>query len=93
MKMWELLDRPEKWIKNNYAQNEDNHVVALDSQEACKWCLFGGIRRVYDYGTEACKVISKIEKRIAPADHIIQWNDAPERTWEEVHALLKELDI
>lgn len=37
------------------------------------------------------------EKRITVHRHLNQtpskWNDDDERTWEEVHALLKELDI
>jgi hypothetical protein len=77
MKAWQLLDSKEKWCQG------------VSTNEKGQRCMMSAVEKVYGfmYG----------EKRGDLMDYLGQWptswNDAPHRTWEEVHALLKELDI
>jgi hypothetical protein len=90
MKAYELLDSPEKWTQGAMARNADGDVVAVTSPKAVRWCLAGAIKR--SNGTEdwekAYDAFFETNKRRG-----ISWNDAPERTFEEVRAALIEADV
>lgn len=93
MKAHELLDSPEKWIKGKNAINSMGEMVSSISDNAKCFCIIGAIAHCYliqnfdIYKDNISKVMFRLPVEIAT------WNDAPERTYEEVHSLLKELDI
>lgn len=94
MKAYELLDKPEKWTQNAFGKLPNGIATGSKDPEACSWCLSGALIKCYDiyedsslYQRQRDKVISKL------GIHILRWNDTPGRTYEEVIALLKELDI
>lgn len=92
MKVYELLDKPEKWCKGAYAKNAANEETHWQAPEASSWCLDGALCRCY--GNDAC--VNDFEPLIRnhlQAANIATWNDSPKRTWEDVVKLCRELDI
>ena len=97
MKMKELLDSEEKWTKGTYARDKRGKGISPICSNAVCFCLLGAIEKCYssekkenlDYA-----VISKIRRHLnLRTGTIACWNDAPERTFEEVKSLVEELDI
>lgn len=78
MKVKEFLT-PERWAKGD--------DVYLDNRD----CLLTAICRCY----EDSQVEWGIKRRVREAVNgsLIDWNDAPERTFQEVKALVEKLDI
>lgn len=71
---------PERWIKSRW-YNDDY---------TC-FCLVGALDFIYP-DTESKSVYDRIVKTL-PTTSISSWNDAPERTFEEVLEKCKELGI
>ena len=90
MKVYELLDRPEKWTTQADAKNESGKAVRFDDPNARCWCILGALAKCH--GLHESFQIQYMIKRIV-GGHISSWNDAPERTYEDVIKLCKELDI
>jgi len=89
MKLKELYAGPENWTQRSCALNSENVAVPTFHATACKWCLFGGIRKCYP--SEGQQIISLIEKHLK--QNHIEWNDSPERKFEDVKTLVEVLDI
>lgn len=65
-------------------------------QNICKVCLGGAFVFKYEKRLEASEEVIKFAQLIKTeknCDDLVGWNDAPERTFEEVLALCKEYDI
>jgi hypothetical protein len=77
---------PERWIKGAYYgyRDEDGRVHIWQYKNANCWCLDGAIREIHGADL-AEELIRKIDT--------VCFNDAPERTFEEVLAKCKELGI
>lgn len=99
MKVKELLSDKSKWIKNVFAKNKEGDEVNYHDPTAYSFCLAGAVRRCY---SETEEVFHDISLQISIKTHqditqwnwsIVQWNDDPERTFEEVKELVEELDI
>ncbi len=89
MKAYQLLET-KGWTKGASARNKKGLVTPPFSKSATCFCTFGALQVVY--GPEYLKALTKIEDYLnVPA--IATWNDAPERTKEEVIAVLKHLDL
>lgn len=97
MKAYELLSSKEKWAKRAYAYDEKGAPCDPRDEKAVCFCLLGAIDRCY--GKTPMRVRSKdiflgvLEKLKNKVGNVPHWNDAEERTYEEVVAVLKELDI
>lgn len=91
MKAWELLSKPGAWTQKVCARDEFGTRVGATSDSACSWCIIGAILRLYPY--EVGDLREKLYGVLPKGFSIAQWNDTPERTQEEVVAVLKELDI
>lgn len=95
MKIYELLDSPDKWCKGNLAVNKSNEPVMEDEKSACKWCLIGALYKCYSDSTQIVLdteyLLSK--KLRVDINEIEVWNDDPNTTYEDVIKLCKELDI
>ena len=92
------LDKPEKWCKGSYAVTKTGLPVMASDPDACKWCVAGVINlmilknnnwAVFENYLETFRKVAGIVK---PFTKNSDWNDAPERTWEEVHAALVETE-
>lgn len=94
MKAHELLNTPEKWTKGAFAKDHTGCNVNYNSALAICFCLGGAINRCYNNPEDVFVNANKIGKFLnLPNLKLTEWNDAPERTYEEVITILKELDI
>ncbi len=98
MKAHELLDRPGKWTKGYYATDTNYNEVVPDDPKACRWCVYGALRKCYEKGDEFSAVLSKLTNRLVSNPNfnpsvVTYWNDHPDTVWGTVHDLLKELDV
>ena len=97
MKAYELLSSPEKWTTEVAARNKDNEQVTVDSPEACKFCIYGAIRKCYGEPESIPKeVILNLQKvmdkfNFSSTNELFKWNDSS--IYEEVVSVLKELEI
>lgn len=85
---------PERWIKRGGALDETGDSCWGKFDRAVKFCLYGACKYIYDptYKLEQRpKEITRLYNSIN--DSVVEWNDAPERTFEEVLAKVKELGI
>lgn len=96
MKMHELLASPEKWTKGAYAMDASGLHVPERHPDARRWCLLGAAN--YCYGLASVAVEMRIRDALLAgsgdkATGIASWNDAPDRTFDDVRKLLLDLDI
>lgn len=47
MKVYELLNSPEKWAKGNYSFTRDGQPVRWNHPGAIRWCVMGAIYKCY----------------------------------------------
>lgn len=91
-KITELLDHPSKWSQGSYARLADGSHALGNLLEATMWCLTAAIDMCY--GSQSEPIRAKVSKAInMDSEHIHLWNDAPERTYEDVIKLCKKLKI
>jgi hypothetical protein len=90
MKVRELLDKPEKWTKGWWARDSKGRMVIFDTT-AVSWCLVGAIEECYSY-SERRAIDLKVQEALL-VSRIDIWNDAPERTFEDIKDLVEKLDI
>lgn len=98
MKIKELLSDRSKWTKGYSALDTVGWIVTPNSPDAVCWCLYGAIRVCYPDFSDLTKVGTKLNDTIQhkignKSITYIIWQDQPERTFEEVKALVEELDI
>lgn len=84
MKAWELIDSPEKWHQGGAHRTDEKGVVVAR-------CLISAIVEAYR-GFDSNEMLAKVKAKLG-IEYAVPWNDAPERKWEEVYGVLKELDI
>lgn len=73
--------KPWRWTQGTYAQDAEGRDVQAKSPYAMCWCLLGacrklGLQRDLLYGQDMSSVV--------------EFNDAPSRTFEQIQAKLKE---
>lgn len=92
MKVKELFDgNPDRWTQGSYAIDKEGNKVPYDSEKARAWCLDGAISKCYgELSEEYWDIYTRINNKV---DGYISWNDNPYRKFEEVKALVEELDI
>lgn len=82
MTLQEFFSRENSWVQCSYSiYNEKFHTI--------QYCLLGGIHEVY--GLHYLTIMNIIKKEIKSP--ITFWNDAKERTIEDVRNLVKKLNI
>jgi hypothetical protein len=79
------------WIQDTFAEDMFGNPVYSTDAAACRWCLSGALNKaddVYDRpGPLAVYAFEAIKDEIGEHD-IEAWNDAPDRTQDEVLALI-----
>lgn len=88
MSILSFLNR-DTWIQGY--SSRDATGQPCHSIQGCKWCLLGAIEKISKSIKEEIYLRVKLRKIIGL--NIIDFNDAPERTWEEVEAAIKEAGI
>ncbi len=91
---------PETWGKGASVMYSNGMPCYNDTDpNAARWCALGWARKVYaDDGTNKLnsiynKMDTYLESKTYPGDYVSRWNDAPERTFEEVKEMFTVLDI
>ena len=92
MKIHELYTNESKWTKRAEARNSEGDKTFFDDHEATCFCLFGALFKCYPDNKERRGIRLRIEARLNFVP-ITQWNDDPNRTFEEVKQLAVDLDI
>lgn len=95
MKVKELLSDPTKWCQGDLAQNKNNKRTEPDTNKALKWSLLGAIYKCYGNGSRCRSLMTKVEHHLQLEDFkgIQRWNDVKDRRFEEVMALVNNLDL
>ncbi len=97
MKAYELLEST-GWCQGTYARDANGEAVHAMDEEACSYCILGAIWKTYGYG-DASDLVRRIlskgkgKRRGHSIRSIAEWQDAQERTKEEVIAALKAADV
>lgn len=98
MKVGELLSTAAQWTKG--APSRDKRGKALCEmyhKGAVKWCLSRAIKHCYVPDTAECAVVREAVCNYLHKEnetyYIVGWNDAPERTFADIKALVEALDI
>lgn len=76
------------WTKGAYARDAENVNVDENDPSACSWCIQGALYRA-GAGTEMQEAVESAVETLTGAEYIHVFNDAPERTKEEVLELLR----
>jgi len=91
MKIKELFSNDSsRWTRGANARDINGAREDVDSNSALCWCLVGASIKCYGRSSWSyiCdKIVDKVGCRV------VDWNDAPGRTFEDVKALVEELDI
>lgn len=83
MTLQELYDAPEKWTKGYFIR----HYRGKSS-----FCLVGALGMCYS-GEKMYEVYEKLSKAAGDVDCLTKWNDAPERTFEDIQRVIKEANV
>lgn len=90
----ELFADPARWTQLANSKTSEGQTCYVHSPQANCFCLAGGVMRVYPEVTDLMRVFKLLSTEIAKDTcGIICWNDIPERTAQEVQALVKKLNI
>lgn len=77
-------DNPSTWCQGASRKLEGDKVISC--------CLIGAVSMVYKEWPDIFRVDEKIRKHLGYVC-ISLWNDDPKRTFEDIKALVKELNI
>lgn len=92
MKVKELLISEDVWTTQHLARNINGESTYSQDIDAVCWCLLGAIGNCYMLNEHKRKqVINKVESHLKMG--IAEWNDKPERTFDDVRNLVLELNI
>lgn len=96
----ELLTPNSSWIQDGFAHDENGEAVPPESPDAVCWCLSGALDLVAASGAsswiERLRIASALYERVNRAipqeyANMEDWNDAPERTHQNVLDLLDRM--
>ncbi len=91
MKIRELLNSPEKWTQGASAKDSRGFGVPARSPYARQWCLMGALDICYPEVKDAVHVQNRIALILGTS--AIDWNDTPDRKFEEVKELVDKLNV
>lgn len=91
----QLLSGPEHWIQGTYAALANGVSTTTTDKHATRFCLLGALRHCYPSTADASsaawdRLASRFNGQLYDS---IRWNDASERTFADVHALIQELNL
>lgn len=91
MKIRELYSDKSKWTQHHSARDKDGTPTRCNL-DAFSFCLYGALEVCYPELSAYILAENKIKAKLE-SPFIAVWNDADNRTFEEVKALVAELDI
>lgn len=84
-----VIENPASWHKGSYARDTYGLRVPVYSDNAVSYCTIGACNKVFNsWSTTYQEVLTRLQRaaNVPPGEGIPDWNDAPERTHEEVLA-------
>jgi hypothetical protein len=78
----ELLSDPEKWTQKALARDKNGEPVSPLSSAAVSWCVLGALFK--------CEVRDKAAVRKLTGTRIMEWNDDPNRTFQDVQQMFRK---
>lgn len=97
MKVKDVLSDESKWIKGDFAVDENNEPVPRTSDKACKFCLLGSIMNCYLDIEEQLEVthavLDEIQNKTGGPMSIPHFNDHPRTTFKDIQDIINKLDI
>lgn len=91
MKVYELLDKPEKWTKDVLARDAEGSSVDPNDEYAVCWCAWGAVEKCYPSEPENLAVEELIQEELGD-----RWVDVTcfndDNTYEDVINLFKKID-
>lgn len=94
MKIHELLDKPNAWIKNNLAMDRYGDLCPINSDRAASWCIIGALSKCYSCAEIKELFSTKLKNSpFESSSALVDWNDSPTTTYEMVYNLVKALDV
>lgn len=94
----ELFSDPKRWTTHGKARDTRGRPTLVHDPYAACWCLLGALQRVYGgtfYANPDCmRAMGKVNDALPDdAETIAEWNDHPDRTAEEVLALVTKAGV
>lgn len=77
-----LLSSPGKWLQYDDTMTQDDGTIVC-------WCLESAIEHCYP-DIDTVPIFRALRVRAGGIDRLYEWNDAPERTFEDIQKLLAE---
>lgn len=93
MTVAELLTDESKWTKGTFARTANGNLTLDSSDDACRWCLIGAVRRVYGFRTNDYYRAMTALNNVMQEPWVADWNDSPERTFAEVRDVVLKAGI
>ncbi len=90
MKLKDFFTDKSKWTQGAYARDKHDHMRLTSSPNAVKYCLMGAVMNFYQ-SRDQQRTIDAIAREVK--DNIADWNDAKQRTFEDIKVLIEKLDI
>ena len=87
---------PERWTKGESFQDAEGNRWTLDEHkkgEPVCFCVEGAISYIYGSRQGMVQSALLIVKNLILVNAICEWNDAPERTYEEVMSIVRKAGI
>ena len=87
---------PETWTQGAYARDVAGHPTAETNLYATCWCLVGATNRAAcdQSPRHRAQLFTAVHQALADAAHVTclsAWNDAPDRRYEDVLALVDQV--
>lgn len=105
MTVQELLSSKEKWTQGDTARTKEGYATGVSRADAVSWCLTGAVLKCYPTKSEQLEAEKKLQRAIyrisgvhssvtSSVDKqnelvIIEFNDDPFRTFEEIQEVVK----
>ncbi len=89
MKIKELFTAPENWTRGAFARNEKGAPSSFDAAKS--FCLVGALLYCYPSDKQRDRAREKM-KSLIPCG-LMDWNDDPKRTFEEVKEMVNKADV
>ena len=105
MKAHELLTSSQRWCKESPAEDSQGNKLEALNARAVKWCALGAIQKVYS-PSQWSEVMDALLRGLSVSEgglaqmnrsdkacSIMEWNDDPQSSFEEIKDTLLSCDI
>jgi hypothetical protein len=95
MKAKDLLSDKSRWTRGADARDRYGYRCDPYSSRAVSFCVLGAVLRAYQYRTHAQTEAIRALLQAIPSEYadVESWNDAPDRTFDDVSRVLEAADV